>query len=155
MSLHLEIHNLTASADSARNFLTTRGILKTSATCNCATPMVLTPCSSSKSSDLYIWKCPGCKKFKNLRTDTVLSGSNLTFQEFLTLIFYLSIHSLSNVEISALSGVSEKTVGKWRNKLSDATSDWLLANCSPLGGPGKVVEIDEAKFGKRKYNRGA
>lgn len=31
---------------------------------------------------------------------------------------------------------------------------WVDANSTKVGGPGKVVEIDEALFGKRKYNRG-
>ena len=39
--------------------------------------------------------------------------------------------------------------------VSNALADWFLRNSSPLGGPGKVVEIDEAKFGKRKFNKGA
>lgn len=31
---------------------------------------------------------------------------------------------------------------------------WAEENCTILGGEGKIVEIDEAKFGKRKYHRG-
>lgn len=31
---------------------------------------------------------------------------------------------------------------------------WLLQNKNKIGGNGVIVEIDEAKFGRRKYNRG-
>lgn len=31
---------------------------------------------------------------------------------------------------------------------------WLENETTPIGGEGMVVEIDEAKIGKRKYNRG-
>lgn len=32
--------------------------------------------------------------------------------------------------------------------------DWLFENRGPLGRPDKIVEIDEMKFGERKYQRG-
>ena len=52
------------------------------------------------------------------------------------------------------SGVSEKTVIDWYNFCRDTCAEYMLRNLTVIGGPGKIVEIDEAKFGKRKYNRG-
>ena len=154
-SLHQEIHRITDTEEHARDFLFQRG-MKTSMTCpSCTSDMNLVPCSSSKSSDLLIWRCSPCKRFKNVRADSVLSGQKLTFSVFLQLVFYLSVKSLTNVAISQLTGVSENTISDWKAVLHTRVAHFLVASPSPLGGPGVIVEMDEAKFGKRKYNKGA
>ena len=30
---------------------------------------------------------------------------------------------------------------------------WSISSAKKLGGPGEIVEIDDSKFGKRKYNK--
>ncbi|KAL7723132.1 hypothetical protein ACLKA6_012432 [Drosophila palustris] len=50
---------------------------------------------------------------------------------------------------------SRQSVIDWKNFLREVYIDWSVTNSRPkLGGVGKVVEIDEAKVGKRKYNCG-
>ena len=51
------------------------------------------------------------------------------------------------------SGVSEKTVIDWYNFCRDTCTEYMRRNLTVIGGPGKVVDFDEAKFGNRKYNR--
>ena len=82
----------------------------------------------------------------------VLSGQKLTFSVFLQLAFYLRVRSLTNVAISQLTGVSENTISEWKAVLHTQVADFLVANPSSIGGPGVIVEMDEAKFGKRKYS---
>lgn len=50
--------------------------------------------------------------------------------------------------------LSSATVVEWGKVCSEVAIGWSLAHSEKLGGPGVVVEIDEAKFGKAKNNRG-
>jgi len=49
------------------------------------------------------------------------------------------------------------TITDWANHLRGLVT-WDIENldlaAAPIGGEGIIVEIDESKFGKRKYNRG-
>lgn len=49
---------------------------------------------------------------------------------------------------------STRTVVDWSSFVREVCVNWTVSNSCRLGGPGVVFEIDEAKFGKRKYNRG-
>ncbi|GBN84432.1 hypothetical protein AVEN_242463-1 [Araneus ventricosus] len=50
-------------------------------------------------------------------------------------------------------GLASQTVADWMNSCREVCGDECLAFDGKFGGVGKVVEIDESKFGKRKYNR--
>ncbi len=52
------------------------------------------------------------------------------------------------------TGIGQKTAIDWYNFIREVCAHHLLDHPIVIGGPGKIVEIDESKFGKRKYHRG-
>ena len=52
-----------------------------------------------------------------------------------------------------MSGLSQKCVRSLFNEIRELIAE-DIKTYGKLGGPRKIVEIDEAKFGKRKYSRG-
>ena len=42
----------------------------------------------------------------------------------------------------------------WYNFVTDVCAEYFQQHPMRIGGPGIEVEIDESKFGQRKYNRG-
>lgn len=51
-------------------------------------------------------------------------------------------------------GRGNKTVSDWYNFCRDVCREILNQKSEMIGGYGKIVEIDESAFGKRKHNRG-
>ena len=50
--------------------------------------------------------------------------------------------------------LSSNTVVDWCSFCREVCEVLLLNSTEQIGGVGKRVQIDESKFGKRKYNRG-
>lgn len=153
----------------------TQSILKTSLDCpgplvngkrlhGCGRPMQLKKTNDSK--DGYVWRCRKIHKIiKDNNTYTVkdvkltirhhswLVDTKLELEIVLELI-YLWSQGFSPSEIKHELKVSNKTVTEWTNFFRESCIYSVMENSAAIGGNGIEVEIDESKFGKRKYHRG-
>lgn len=59
----------------------------------------------------------------------------------------------SSAEIEHQLKVAHATVTDWSRFCRELIND-VVENSTSVGRPVKIVELDESKFGKRKYNRG-
>ena len=69
-------------------------------------------------------------------------------------ISYLYLIKTPVSGIINFTGCSSRTITSWCNRLRNILGRSLYISQRKIGGPGIVVEVDETKLGKRKYNRG-
>ena len=67
---------------------------------------------------------------------------------------WLIFHSPRQKMIMEELEISANTFVDWSSFCREVCTEWAAQHSVKLGGPGKIVEVDEAKLGKRKYNRG-
>jgi transposase-like protein len=120
--------------------------------------------TDATTADGLVWRCNGkikkdkkaakkCNAKQSYRHCTFFEGSHLKLWQILGFID-LWLKSVQLNHIASLVEVSTATVVDWSSFCREVTFDGMVHNAEPLGGPGRTVEIDESKFGKRKYNRG-
>nr|XP_022905831.1 uncharacterized protein LOC111417704 [Onthophagus taurus] len=128
----------------------------------CETPLVLQ--HRSNGPDGYAWACNGrvsirkqkkrkCAKSVALRKDTFFEHSKLEIRQILGFV-YLWVEKTPVTLIAKITKMSLPTASGWASFCKEVLLDKYLLYPEKLGGPGSIVEIDESKFGRRKFHRG-
>ena len=111
--------------------------------------------NSSFSTDQCCWRCSNkaCGKKVSIRQVSWFSNSNLTL-ETIVLLTYFWVYRTEQEFAKHELGISHTTIVYWYNIWREVCVSILEKFSQQIGGTGKEVEIDESKFGKRKYHKG-
>ena len=96
-------------------------------------------------SDKFCWWCSQCKTRKSIRGGSFFQKSSLTLKQWLLLLHLWAKNDpvtsvADDIEVSHSSAIDSY---QW---LREVCSTKLLQNPIQLGGPGKIVQIDESLF---------
>lgn len=95
-----------------------------------------------------------CNYRKSLYNDTWFSNTKLSIKVNIILVQLYLEPNFNALQASEILSINKNTMTDYTNFLREVFVDYCILNKQQIGGEGRVVEIDEAKFGKRKYNRG-
>ena len=101
----------------------------------------------------YICNKKDCRKKLSVFKNTFFENCNIMIK-YCFQILYLYLRKTPITEIVDGTKQSTKTVVSWCRKLRNFLAEKITLKENKIGGYGIVVEIDETKLGKRKYNRG-
>lgn len=115
--------------------------------------------SENQSLDKYKWSCSQymegkrCGYSQSLRSGTFFFKSKLTFEQIMIFARYW-VNNCSLNLIKEEIEVNGSTAVDYNNFFREICIEFMLRKAEKIGGVGHTVEIDESKFGKRKYHRG-
>ena len=134
------------------------GLLVKSRVCSvCGDDMKLVNCEDC--SDGFKWECRSrinSKRHKvelSIRASSWFEQSKMTLEEILKYSYWWC-QELDQAQIRHELGLATHTGCDWDSFCREVCEISLMEESQSIGGEGKVVQIDESKFGKRKYHRG-
>jgi transposase-like protein len=107
---------------------------------------------SLKQNDKMICTEKLCKKKFSLWKDTIFENSNLK-KELILQILELWMMKASFDLISYILEVDRKSIWRLMKKVADIVVEKYYNTNELIGGENMIIEVDESKFGKRKYHR--
>ncbi|XP_046573684.1 uncharacterized protein LOC124281755 [Haliotis rubra] len=153
-----DVYRLTLDSSALVDWLTTRGVIGDfeGACPRCTSGQLTRKKDSSYGRDGLVWRCrvKTCGQKVSIREGSWFSGSHLTLPQLMKHLYYWVYKTPSHVIQRELRIGSCHTLVDWNMFCREVCMTVIEADSSKIGGPGTTVEIDESKFGKRKYHRG-
>lgn len=133
----------------ARQYLLERGVFYETMSCpNCQGQMV----KCEERWAFYCWS-RGCRLQKSISDHTFFSGTRLGFNQVL-IMAKLWIDEVPIKSAVSFTGISKPTICRFWAHFRQLVASTLEIEDTVIGGKDIIVEVDETKLGKRKYNRG-
>lgn len=140
--------NIFDDEKACRDFLVSKGILAMTKTCVCGDIL-----QYNKARNGFRCSSRHCRKSYSIYAGTFFHRSRLPVHQVLELSYYWLSKSSVFTTI-AQTGRGSETVCAHFKYFRELVADSLDEAHYCIGGPGVIVELDESKFGKRKYHIG-
>ncbi|KCZ76498.1 hypothetical protein H311_02504 [Anncaliia algerae PRA109] len=103
----------------------------------------------------HLWRCGRCEGLKSVFYGKSIYKSKLTINKIIDLIYFWCKDNKQNETSIEIQTKSKKTCLEWYKKLQKL-SYYIMKKESrkKIGGIYKIIEKDESKISKRKYNVG-
>ncbi|XP_067652209.1 uncharacterized protein [Haliotis asinina] len=153
-----DVYRLTFDSSTLVDWLTARGIISdfAGACPRCGTGELTRKKDPSYGRDGLVWRCrvKSCGQKVSIREGSWFSGSHLTMCQIMKHLYYWVYKTPLHVIQRELKVGSNSTLVDWNMFCREVCMSVIESDSEQIGGPGTTVEIDESKFGKRKYHRG-
>ena len=102
----------------------------------------------------YRWKCQKCHRTQSVYKGSIFQDAKLSHGIILKILYFWS-HNYPGNRTSFETKVSEHSISHvFRQCKGSCHNNLSSDNQGKVGGPGKVIEIDETMFSKRKNHAG-